>query len=266
MWRRAARACLVAFVLGMPGIVSAAIITQTRTFDLSSPVAAGGGGTAGALIFDRFDTSLGTIDRVDVTIDASLLMNLLLPSSFIPAPSGPVPVPYFYDVSTSLDFEGQASDFLMTPQVMLTGEALGGTAQTPLVAFAGIAHAFSYTATSDLVGFTVVTSTHSPLIAPFGVVTAVPPVLSFGERDDFVAPVGGLPLLVTPTLLTSAPLFAGALQPGTFTGAIAAQGRMAITYDFTPTPPPAPVPEPGTTMLIVGGLLALLVNRSLNIE
>ncbi|MCC6163331.1 MAG: hypothetical protein IT182_08285 [Acidobacteria bacterium] len=262
---RAARAWILATVLGMPTIASADIITQVRAFELSSRVTVSGSGMADALFFEWFDASLGTLDRVDVTIDASLLMQLFLPTSFIPTPSGPIPVPYLYNIRTSLDFDGPASDFLTVPQVMVTGEAPGGTGHTPLVASAGITHEFSYTATSDLVGFAVVASTHSPLSASLGVVTAVPPVLSSGERDDFVAPVGGVPLIVVPILRTSPPSFAGALLPGTFNGTLTARGRMTITYDFTPAPPPASVPESGTSMLVVGGLLALIARRSLRI-
>ncbi len=258
---RAVRASVMALVLGMPALASADVITQARAFDLSFAASVGGGLAVDVLPFNRFNESLGTLDRVDVTIDASLLMQLFLPLSFIPTPTGMLPIPYAYDIRTSLDVEGQASDFLLTPQVMLLGGAPGGSVQLPLVALVGIQHAFSYTATSDTIGFAPVDTTYAPVVASFGSVVRTSPVFSSGTRDDFVAPVANVPLIALPRLVLSAPTFAGAQQPGTFAGTVAATGLMTVTYTYTPTPPPTPVPESGTAMLVVGGLLTLIASR-----
>lgn len=241
-----------------PAAVHADVITQTRAFSLSSAATLGGGADTGALLFDQFDATLGTLDSVDVSINGQLAFFLLLPASFVTVPEL-VPVPYAFDVRATLDFGGQASDFLLTPEVRVQGGAPGGGASFPLIAFDMFTHSFSYTAASDLAGLAAVTTANGPQFTSLGSLSTIPPTFTSGQRQDFDAPGPAVPLLVTPQLVLAAPLFAGATAPETFGGVVTAEGSVRIVYTFTPNA--QTVPEPATTVLLVGGGATALALR-----
>lgn len=192
-----------------------------------------------------FDPALGTLDSVQVSIDATLTVAGVTPSQIIMIGPVPTPVPYTYQISVAQDFFGLIGkyfDFDSNARFGFSG-ATSGAGTLPFAFATDFSYDFSFTATTDLSGFTFPTFSSS-----FG--TLVPPTSISGTRSDFLetfVPIDEVDLVQNWSSQT-----AGASFATVQINAVHAGGSLTLLYNYT-----APIPEPQTYALLLAGLALL---------
>ncbi len=241
--------------------VAIAAATLVATVLYSRPAAADAivwGSTLNAAPFGAtsatpFDPTLGTLDRVDVQILGTLLVQgTALPNLLPIGPFGtPEPVPYSFEVQAFQDvfgLGGKYFDFTGNAEFRLSGFSTGGgeafSLSTPFI------YSFSFTATTDLIGFTL------PSLTASGAVAAIPPLGGItGQRSDFLESVFPIDEI---DMVQSAFGLPGA-GPGPLVSSISTTSALLVTYTYTPAP--IDTPEPGTLALLVTGVAAVIGRR-----
>jgi hypothetical protein len=232
------------------GALSLAGVLATAGNAESSLISITGGsfsGSIGFIDFHEFDSSLGTLDSVSVTLQGTLVIQ---GTTGVSLGAFGIPIPYDYSLFVEQDFFRGATDrgfeFSAPPaRFNVVGQATG--AGEPFVAAGAFNYSFSFTDGSDLLGgFTFPSFGSSFAMTPPGGVYAL--------RDDFlpVSPVIiGLPIETVFThLLTQA---SGVPFPAL---SVSASGALLVEYRYTPTTPPA-VPEPATATVLTVALALL---------
>jgi hypothetical protein len=212
-----------------------------------------GGGTVAdpVFAFDAFDPSLGTLTRVDVSIQGMVTVNAVLSGSQACTFAGCIPVPYEFGLTIGRDY---GLEFLSPgPEIRYLGISSGF--DTTVQSTTTYSHSMSFTETTDLLGFAPVASSAVPG-APIGSLPLVTPAVGAArDRSDFVSPIPGaaFPLVfLFPVLEFSAH---GQGLQGPFHGSILSGGTIMLTYIFEE--PVVPAPEPVAGFLIALGLVLL---------
>ena len=198
-----------------------------------------------------FDPALGTLDSVHVTIEGTLGASGIAPAWYAQGPAGPVPIPYSFQVQVTQDFFGLANRFFEFDSAALftlPGEAQG-VGENFLLA-TQFSYDFSFTAATDLAGFT-------PVVPGTTFGTLVPPVSASALRSDFLE---GLPYFYEVDLVQSASVLSfGAVTP--VLTQVQTAGALMVRYEYTPPAPPAEVPAPGSLPLLLAGFAVLGCRR-----
>lgn len=230
-----------AIALALPVLAPAAMIMQNLGFNTSTPIVNTNGINVAPLVFNSFDTNLGTLDTVDIRITGNLLVNVTSP----PASQSTSPTPYVFGLTSELEFGGFG--FVINPSVIANGTNNG----TVMPHIFNYAYSFAATldATSDLLGLATIST--SSLLTSGGLTAneVNPPFMSL-SRTALSANVPGLPYLVLPRLTVSGFSSAAVAPSGTATST----GNVAITYHYTPHA--VAMPEPASLVLLVIGLTA----------
>ena len=230
-----------ALSITLPVISPAAVITQNLGFNNSTPIINTNGTNVNALVFNAFDTNIGTLDTVDIRITGNLLVNVTSPP--LPTPPGSPPTSYVFGLTSELEFGGFG--FLVNPSIIANGTNAG--IATPHAFSFGYTFAATLDAFSDSLGFASIGS--SSLLTNIGLSTneVGPPFMSL-SRAAVSANAPGLPFLVLPRLMVSG-FSSAAVAPS---GNASSAGDITITYNYTPFA--TPMPEPGSIALLTLGL------------
>jgi hypothetical protein len=246
------------FVVAIAATARGGVITQVTSFDLSTPFAVGTGASAdpGFAFLERFDESLGALTRVDISISGTMHVQGELSQSLV-CTIGCVTSAYPFSLEIAHDF-GLWPAGLTGPRTIYTGTASGGHIPE-FAAFVDFSHDVSFTDTTDLLGFALISSSSTPTGSLLGFpAIVIPPITSALQRGDFDAPVPGIPFasifpvvswlaIGTPTGNVGGPPIQGELR---------SNGRIDLTYTYEDAAPPA-VPEPATLMLMAWGWIGL---------
>lgn len=193
--------------------------------------------------YDEFDTTLGTLDQVDVMIAGSLTVTVVT----APCPCGAfgTALPYTYSIQVNQDFfpgaTGRGFDFATPAVFQFFGTATGAGETVMFVA--PMVYSFSFTETSDLIGFT--TGSFSGPV--------VPPAFVSGTRADFLpsspltAGLFSIETIISHTTIQTSGLPFPSIIP-------IASGSILVTYHYTPF---AEIPEPGGLALLASGFILL---------
>lgn len=197
------------------------------------------GGTFDAIGMTPFDTSLGTLDKVIVSIVGTLSVSGSTLPNLVPAGVALVPQPYDYRVDVTQDFEGLAGRYFDVNDhttFSMFGHATG--AGEPFTLATTFTYSFDFDDISDLIGFAIpsVTSSFGAFIPPFSVSAA---------RADFTG-TGAIEEVDLIQFATSTTL--GAAVPPPSIATLLASGLISVTYEYTPEP--ESVPEPATLALL----------------
>ena len=223
--------------IGLTGLLlatnaGAAVITQTSTF-LSAPVS--------AVFLNSFDPSLGTLDRVELSLAGAVVIQVDTPPLSTGFP--PQPIPYSFNLMLEQGFEGQGSfDVAFAFDALYLGinglaTGVGGVVVLPPIPFL---FNVTFDETTDLPGIAT-----PSFVGP----DVVPPV--FGRREDFLSPIPGFatPLAAEHSLN---PVFLGSTGPGvTSTILPGATLTATLRYFYTEA---VGVPEPAGVFLLCLGI------------
>jgi hypothetical protein len=180
--------------------------------------------TSNTIAVSPFDPSLGTLNRVDVAIIGTLVVQgTTLP--FLAGPFGS-PVPYQYRVKVTQDFAGLAGRYFdfSGPAEFLFQATATGAGETFEIA-SSFRYDFSFTESSDLVGFAALTTTSNPA-------SLIPPAAGvLGTRADFLL---ALPPLDEILLTQTWQPIATSGGPAPVVSLATAQGTLTMTYHYTP--------------------------------
>ncbi len=226
--------------LALPALAPAAVITQNLGFDTSTPIVNANGGNVSPVIFNAFDTNLGTLDTVDIRITGNLLVEVTSPPSLTGSP----PTPYVFGLTSDLEFGGFS--FLIIPSVIANGTNNG--VATPHVFNYGYSFAATLDAGSDALGFAAIGTSSALTSAGLTVNEVTSPFMSL-TRAALSANASGIPLVMFPQLSVSG--FSSA--PVAPSGSAASRGSVVITYNYTPLA--VSMPEPASIALLALGLM-----------
>lgn len=241
--------------LVVPAVVLAAVLAAPQSARAAVLTFVSGFGTDAATVtsLTPFDPSLGSLDRVDVTIDGTLVVQVSAPASGIPLPMAFVPIPYTVLLTVDQRFAGVGGFFEFGSHAVLTDNAVAPGAGPITMGFAmNYGYAFSFTSATDLIGFTLPTSS--------GV---IPPVWIGGTRADF-EDGPGFPGLMVVTHSPSVTAIGGLLQGPLFVSDVGGNALITLTYTYTPSregPVDPGVPEPALVLLLATGASVALARR-----
>jgi hypothetical protein len=231
--------------IGLTGLflatnAGAAVITQTSTF-LSAPVS--------AVFLNSFDPSLGTLDRVELSLAGAVVIQVDTPPLSTGFP--PQPIPYSFDLMLEQGFEGQGSfDVAFAFDALYLGinglaTGAGGVVVLPPIPFL---FDVTFDATTDIPGIAT-----PSFVGP----DAVPPV--FGRREDFLSPIPGFstPLAGEHSLN---PVFLGSTGPAVTPRIVPGLSMTAtLRYFYTAA---VNVPEPSGLFLLGLGMAFFRARRA----
>jgi hypothetical protein len=237
--RRTLLPLVVAFVVAaLPASARADVIVAVDSYSVSN---------AGFMNGTLFDSALGTLDSVHVSIAGVATIEALLPAN----ESGTSFVGYPFQITFQEEFAGLGNgffDFNGPSSLVFNGFSPGFA--SPLVLASAYQLDFALNQATDLIGFVIpaTNATNATLIPPLTGVS--------GPRSAFVeTPASIGQLLVTQSAFSQA---AGPLP--LITG-IRSEGAMTVTYTYTPNPPVSPVAEPGSLTLIGVGVVGVFASR-----
>jgi hypothetical protein len=190
-----------------------------------------------------FNTALGTLTSVEVTIDGDLSATIQTDPLLDFTTGAPIPTPLTVDVDQTFQAVGSTLFVFSDPATYIfNGTAIGlGEPETFVSNFI---YGFTFNATSDLIGFTF-PSFSGPTLPPIDITGTV------AGFEDTASPIfEELMITEPPTVLT------GNGVPASYSS----DGAILVEYDYTPTPPPS-VSEPGSAMLLGAGLICGIVFR-----
>lgn len=193
-----------------------------------------------AALIPSFDTSLGTLDEVSVSISGVLTLTLATTPNLQSNGEAPVPTPYPISGQAMLEFQGAAFNS-QPPGELFPVNALADGAGGPATAVVPIDTGFTFNASTDVVGFAVDPST------PDGVF--------FGTRANFAPGPFSVPLVEA-----DVPTYQDLSQLPDFLITWDLAGAVVVQYTYTPATAPA-VPEPANLTLLGMGLAALAMVR-----
>jgi hypothetical protein len=245
------RAFAVLFALIVSSPLHAGMITQMESFDFSTGFGPGSGAAAfPGILFESFPSNLGSLTRVDVSIQGVVHVSGTLPSSLLCTPVC-IGQPYPFSLSVEHDY---GLGFLVNPQILYSGQHHGASPQ-PFFSSTVYSHSTSFTEVTDLTGFAAVSSSAVPG-GPIGTASpnVIPAFTATSLREDFETPIPDTPLLL-PFLLPRFEFSAsGTGLQGPFQGSIRSAGAITLTYIFDDA---IAVPAPGCGLLLGGFLLWL---------
>lgn len=229
-----------ASTLALPSLAPAAVITQNLGFNTSTSIVNTNGQNVSPLVFNSFDTNLGTLDTVDIRITGDLLVNVTSP----PSTQGSPPSSYVFGLTSELRFGGFG--FLINPSVIANGTNNG--AVMPHTFNYGYTFTATLDATSDSLGFAAISSSILLTSAGLAANAVNPPFMSL-TRAALSANAPGIPFIVSPQLTVSG-FSSDAVAPS---GTATSTGNIAIAYNYTPLA--VAMPEPGSLTLLAFGLI-----------
>jgi hypothetical protein len=196
---------------------------------------------SGPMFLQPFNSSLGTLTSVQVTITGAITAQVATQINVTPA--GPLPV--VFSVSANQDFSGLPNGsfftWLQPATYVFTGVGTGAGEIEEQTDFFN--YTFHFNSTTDLGGMTSVSS----------VGATIPPGLAFGTLDGFTDTHALLPQEFQTLEPGALPNIGGTVLQTTV------DGEIQVEYDYTPTPPPtAPASEPATLLLLASGILGLV--------
>jgi hypothetical protein len=185
---------------------------------------------------NRFDSTLGDLDKVYVTIQGTMNLNVIN----TPFNDGVNPIPYDYTIAVYQLFYGVPSSIFFTFQDPGGTFIINGNSQGNQDSFnfaTSFSYDFEFNNLTDLFGGTIPNTSN-----------VIPPTIVNGLLENFIEdflPFNEIDLRqLVEYLEGSGPI------PSTITSQ--ASGTLMITYEYTP------VPLPGTFVLLGSGLLGLV--------
>jgi len=231
--------------------------TDYATSITLAPVVFGDSGgiqQADVLSLQTFDTALGTLNSVNVSIRGIVTATGTMP---VNRRIDGLPLPYAFTVNVTQSFTGLGGQFFQfaTPShIAFPGVAPGGT-QYNFGFNTGYSYNFTLNSTTDSIG-----GTSSLLNGPF-----VSPVFVSGQTSDFQASAAYTNLLdFVQNVSVTAPSHPVQKLNGSVTGVL------SLTYNYTARPSaknpgvgtsPNPLPEPDTMLLFYAGVAGLVGSR-----
>jgi len=229
--------CFLILALGFSGTTKADLISHPYPFDL---------GTSANPSFDflgitPFDTSFGTLDQVIFSIEGILMVTIVDGGYYDAANSR-----YFTRMISGIveqDIYGLNDQFFEfgSPTKFSFGYVNTGGIPGRYTTVKNYNYSFSFTETTDLAGFTTVSSMTGDLL---------PPTSINGLRSDFFEPFVPINEIDILQLVASVSPDMG---PPNVSSTSTSAGSIIIQYDYTPTP----IPEPSTILLLGSSLVAL---------
>ena len=226
-------------IAGLAFLVALSVATNARAAEIFRSEAFSIAGSPGfaSVGFQGFDPTLGTLDRVLVSISGTLQFGVTL------QPGGVVkPIVDFAANGlggSGFDFAGTGARFLFAP--LVNANTGPGAAPLQAVLSENFSLDFTLNALSDLTGFAFANVNGSP--APLQ-----PPTSVNGQRADFIGDFGVLEdLLFSPVDFVPDSGFEGG-------------GTISVTFDFTPAAGTA-APEPPTLALLAPLVLIFIGAR-----
>jgi hypothetical protein len=197
-----------------------------------------------------FDTSLGTLDSVDVFIRGRLSTSGVTATNFTGGPV-PIPLPYSFSVEVSQRFFGLLDKYFefFEPARFVFNGAASGTGE-PFAFVTDYTYEFDFDAASDLTGFTLASVSSSSG-------TLFPPLTGIGGlRADFLP---ALPPIDEIHMMQTASATAVGAPPPVVTN-FSTDAVMEIRYNYTPVTAAAPAPGSGL-LLVLAGSVAIWVRK-----